>query len=205
MRTCVRAMHAPYDHDLNLWEGLIKSMKMASLACLKIFFIFLFVCIVSSEDTATPTVEVNSDTQNQERKVEEKKLYTIEGRIDIDDVDVSVWGPRTRVLVDGGKFVGYVKTSGEFQVTSVPSGSYTVEVASPNHVFDQVRVDISGKTGKIRARKLNLLKPNAVSSLPYPLKFHTSKPADFFQKRESWNIMSIVKNPMVYLHVHIHI
>ena len=41
------------------------------------------------------------------------------------------------------------------------------------------------KSGKIRARKVNLLKPSSVSNLPYPLKFKVEKQAEFFVKRES--------------------
>ena len=41
------------------------------------------------------------------------------------------------------------------------------------------------KSGKIRARKVNLLKPSSVSYLPYTLKFKVEKQAEFFVKRES--------------------
>ena len=141
--------------------------------------------------------KLSSETQKEETKVEQKKLYVLEGTIDIQGLDIALWGWKTRVLVDGGKFIGYLKHTGEFRIANLPSGSYVVEVASPNHVFEPARVDISGKTGKIRARKLNLLKPNAVSSIPYPLKFQASKQAEFFQVREQWSILGMLKNPMV--------
>ena len=143
------------------------------------------------------TCEEHGNADVLESSTEYKKLYTLEGSVDIDGVDVTIWGPKTRVLVDAGRYIGFIKSTGEFQIANVPSGSYTVEVVTPNHIFDPIRVDVSGKTGKIRARKLNLLKPNAVSSLSYPLKFHTSKQAPFFQKREPWNILGMLKNPMV--------
>ena len=59
------------------------------------------------------------------------------------------------------------------------------------------------KSGKIRARKVNLLKPSSVSYLPYPLKFKVEKQAEFFVKRESWSALAMLKNPMVSFDVFI--
>ena len=41
------------------------------------------------------------------------------------------------------------RTDGSFAVNDVPSGSYVVEVVSPNYRFEPVRVDITSK-GKMR-------------------------------------------------------
>lgn len=43
----------------------------------------------------------------------------------------------------------YFRTDGSFVVHDVPSGSYVVEVISPAHKFEPVRVDITSK-GKMR-------------------------------------------------------
>lgn len=43
----------------------------------------------------------------------------------------------------------YCRTDGSFVVHDVPSGSYVVEVISPAHKFEPVRVDITSK-GKMR-------------------------------------------------------
>ena len=58
-------------------------------------------------------------------------------------------------------------------------------------------MDISSKSGKIRARKVNLLKAASVASLQYPLQFKTKSQAEFFEKREKWNVLDMLKNPMV--------
>ncbi len=124
-------------------------------------------------------------------------LQKIEGRVGITSEESSDWMATTRVCLDGGLYCGFLQSSGDFVIHNVPPGSYLVEVHSRNHVFDPVRVDISSKNGKIRARKVNLLKPAAVSQIPYPLRFRTEKQAAFFEKRESWNILDTLKNPMV--------
>ncbi len=130
-------------------------------------------------------------------------LQKIEGNIQVKNADSDDWMPETRVCLDGGDYCGYLKTSGDFVIHNIPPGSYLVEVHSPNYVFDPVRIDISSKNGKIRARKVNLLKSTAVTHVNYPLQFQTEKQAAFFEKRESWNLLSTLKNPMVCLYVHL--
>lgn len=110
----------------------------------------------------------------------------------------SDWISQTRVLVDGGSYVGFLKTDGSFTVNDVPAGSYVVEVLTPNNMFEPVRVDISGRAkGKIRARKVNFLQNSAVVTVPYPLKFKAKEPAPFFEKREQWKVTDMLFNPMV--------
>ena len=128
-------------------------------------------------------------------------LQTIEGRVQVEGGQSSDWISKARVVVDGGSFYGYLRANGEFQIHSVPPGSYLIEVVSPNHEFQPARVDISSKSGKIRARKVNLLKSSSVSYLPYPLKFKVEKQAEFFVKREPWSALAMLKNPMVSLHL----
>ena len=125
-------------------------------------------------------------------------LHTIEGRVTVDgSQSKDEWLSQTTVSVDGGKYHGFLKSNGEFSIHGVVQGSYLVEVVSPNYVFEPVRVDISSKSGKVRARKVNSLKASSVQHLPYPLKFKAGKQAEFFEKREAWSILNTLKNPMV--------
>jgi len=89
---------------------------------------------------------------------------------------------------------------GSFTVDGIPSGSYVVEVANRDYVFEPVRVDITSK-GKMRGRKLNLLQPAVVSVVPYPLKLTGRQPANYFRKREEWRLMDMLMNPMVLMMV----
>ena len=108
------------------------------------------------------------------------------------------WISQTRVSVDGGSYVGFLKSDGSFTVNDIPAGSYVVEVLSPNNLFEPVRVDISGRAkGKIRARKVNFLQNSAVVTVPYPLKLKAKEPAPFFEKREQWKVTDMLFNPMV--------
>ena len=154
-----------------------------------------FVCLLSLH-CAVVLSEKAEDSKESETGV--TNYQSIEGRVVIDSDDEE-WMSETYVVVDGGKYRGFLRSNGAFTISRVPPGSYLVEVVSPNHVFEPARVDISSKTGKIRARKWNLLKPTQVLHLPYPLRFKAEEQAAFFETRESFSMLSMLKNPMVLL------
>ncbi|XP_065542712.1 endoplasmic reticulum membrane protein complex subunit 7 [Lathamus discolor] len=126
--------------------------------------------------------------------------FKIEGRAVVPGVKPQDWISGARVLVDGEEHVGFLKTDGSFVVHDVPSGSYVVEVISPAHKFEPVRVDITSK-GKMRARYVNYIKPSEVVRLPYPLQMKSSGPPSYFIKRESWGWTDFLMNPMVMMMV----
>ena len=107
------------------------------------------------------------------------------------------WIGESKVAIDGSRFYGFLGASGKFVVCDIPAGTYLVEVISPYFIFDAVRVDISSKSGKIRAREVNILKVKNVAKIPYPLTFSSDGGTQFFKKRESWSVLSSLKNPMV--------
>ena len=130
-------------------------------------------------------------------------LQTIEGKVTIDGTKSEKWLTTTFVSVDGGRYHGFLKANGEFEIHGVMPGSYLVEVVADNYVFEPQRVDISSKSGRVRARKANFLNSKTIDHLPYPLKFRTGKQAEFFEKREPWSIVSTLKNPMVRIYIHV--
>ncbi|VDD96786.1 unnamed protein product [Enterobius vermicularis] len=151
------------------------------------FFLVLCSCCTSAE---VATAE-NATTK-----------FTIQGRVELPP---SIkygknWRSECRVLVNYGQHIGFVKKDGSFIVTGVPSGSYIVEVSHVNFVFEPVRVDITSK-GKFRARKLNLLQPYTVSTLPYPLRLVTAHQISYFRPREEWRLMDMLTSPMVLMMV----
>ncbi|CAF3503146.1 unnamed protein product [Rotaria socialis] len=102
----------------------------------------------------------------------------------------------TRILVNQGEYVGIPRVDGTFVISGVPSGSYEVSVSSPQYDFKPVRVDIN-TNGKIRARKVNRLRPQDVVSVKYPLHFNTYTEPNYFQKREATNWADIIFNPAI--------
>ncbi|KAI3410149.1 hypothetical protein GPALN_006507 [Globodera pallida] len=130
-----------------------------------------------------------------------QQLFTIEGKAIVSaemQQKKPNWRANARIFVDYGKFVGFVKYDGSFALHDIPSGSYILEVASSDFLFESVRVDITN-TGKIRARRLNLLQPNIVSTLPYPVKLTSRHPMKYFRMREEWRVTDVLMNPMLLM------
>ncbi|CAL1538957.1 unnamed protein product [Lymnaea stagnalis] len=125
----------------------------------------------------------------------DKPEFKIEGKVYISSKDKE-WTLNSRVLVDGGEYLGFVRTDGSFVVHGVPSGSYIVEIANPNALFEPLRVDITSK-GKIRARRVNFLQPTLVKTVNYPLEFRERGQPNYFQKREQLRLTDFLFNPMV--------
>nr|CDQ03969.1 Bm2614 [Brugia malayi] len=92
------------------------------------------------------------------------------------------------------------RKDGSFVVSGIPPGSYIIEISNIDYAFEPVRVDITSK-GKIRARRLNLLQPSLVSSLPYPLRLNAVHQINYFRPREEWHLADILTNPMVLMMV----
>ncbi|KAM9293832.1 endoplasmic reticulum membrane protein complex subunit 7 [Gastrophryne carolinensis] len=126
--------------------------------------------------------------------------FKVEGRAVVPGVRPQDWVSGARVLLDGEEHVGFLRTDGSFMVHDIPPGSYVVEIVSPAHQFEPVRVDITSK-GKMRARFVNHIKTSEVVRLPYPLQMKSSGPPSYFIKRETWGWTDFLMNPMVMMMV----
>jgi len=126
----------------------------------------------------------------------------IEGKVIMpqDDSVSDKWRSNTRILLNYGEYVGFVREDNTFAVNNVPPGSYIAEVANKDFIFEPFRIDVTTK-GKIRARKLLHLQPSSVVSAQYPLKFVAKQPAQYFKIREQWRITDFLMNPMVLMMV----
>ncbi|CAF3470395.1 unnamed protein product [Rotaria sp. Silwood1] len=102
----------------------------------------------------------------------------------------------SRVLVNEGEYIGIPRVDGTFVISGIPSGSYVVSISSPRHIFEPARVDISS-SGKIRARKVNLVEPQKVVLVKYPLRFDTYIKPNYFKNREVYHWTNIIFNPML--------
>jgi len=123
-------------------------------------------------------------------------VFRIEGKVFLPEVFLlhANWQANTRILVNGGEYLGFLKDDGSFVVNNVPSGTYVVEVSNPNIMYETVRVDINSK-GKFRARRVNFIQPSQVQQLPYPLKLKPIQNFHYFQVREVWKVTDVLFNP----------
>lgn len=127
--------------------------------------------------------------------------YVIEGRVfPPEDQDMSNWQVDTKVHVNGGEYIGFVRDDGTFVIQNVPSGSYVVEIVHPDYMYEPARVEINSK-GKYRARKVNYIQTSQVIQVPYPLRMKPLSRFRYFQVREQWRLTDFLFNPMVIMMV----
>lgn len=74
-------------------------------------------------------------------------LYTIEGKVYPPEyLGVGVqnsgdnWQAGTVVSINGGEFKGFLREDGSFVISSVPSGSYVVEIHNHDYFYEPVSI-----------------------------------------------------------------
>lgn len=69
-------------------------------------------------------------------------LYTIEGKVYPPEFlgisNRENWQLGTTVTINGGEFKGFLREDGSFVISSVPSGSYVVEINNSDYFFEPV-------------------------------------------------------------------
>ncbi|CAH1174158.1 unnamed protein product [Phaedon cochleariae] len=161
------------------------------------YYLYLAFSTIFIYNTATINAEISAEDENDSTR------YVLEGRaFPLSDYPQNQpnWQASTRVHVNGGEYVGFVRKDGSFTVYNVPAGSYVVEILNPEYAFEPARVEINSK-GKYRARKVNHIKTSEVVVVPYPLRMKALGKTRYFQLREQWRIADIVMNPMVLMMV----
>jgi len=126
--------------------------------------------------------------------------FHIEGKITPPETKPKDWYWTTRILLDGGKRLAYLKEDNSFSISGLASGSYLLEVHNPDYYYEPVRIDINSK-GKVRARKVNNVQPSQVNQLQYPLRLKSQGRYKYFQAREEWKITDMLMSPMVLMMV----
>ncbi|KAG5676774.1 hypothetical protein PVAND_006583 [Polypedilum vanderplanki] len=135
-------------------------------------------------------------------KTQSMHVYQIEGKVlkpkSLNNDSFKNMIQETEIVINSGKYKGFLKDDGTFVIKCVQPGSYLLEVVSSKYVYEPVKIEINNR-GKIRARKVNNMQPFQVILLQYPLKLKTNATYNFFQKREHWKITDIIFSPMVLM------
>ncbi|KAI3687704.1 hypothetical protein L1987_81406 [Smallanthus sonchifolius] len=122
--------------------------------------------------------------------------YTINGRVKIPGFGAKGFGlpvkaNNAKVMLNGGQQVTFLKPDGYFSFHNVPAGTHLIEVDIIGYFFSPVRVDVSARNpGKVQAALTeNRRGLNELVLEPF-------KEEEYYEIREPFNIMNIVKSPM---------
>ncbi|CAI9092668.1 OLC1v1027980C1 [Oldenlandia corymbosa var. corymbosa] len=122
--------------------------------------------------------------------------YTITGRVKIPGtsslgVGLPAKVSNVKVILNGGKSVTFLRPDGYFSFHNVPAGTHLIEVAAIGYFFSPVRVDVSARNpGKVQAALTETRKGLSELVLE-PL-----SEEQYYEIREPFSIMSVVKSPM---------
>ncbi|KAK9699924.1 hypothetical protein RND81_08G204500 [Saponaria officinalis] len=122
--------------------------------------------------------------------------FTINGRVKIPNYGTRDFGlpiktSNVKVILNGGQMVTFLKPEGYFSFHNVPAGTHLIEVAATGYFFSPVRVDVSARNpGKVQATLTETRRGLTELALE-PLREEY-----YYEKREPFSIMSLVKSPM---------
>ncbi|KAI5586650.1 hypothetical protein POPTR_006G257100v4 [Populus trichocarpa] len=159
---------------------------MASIVRLKPVILLLFVELCLS--LLSPSLAITFGSSGDG--------YAINGRVKIPGIGTKGLGghgkvSNVKVLLNGGQHVTFLRPDGYFSFHNVPAGTHLIEVDAIGYFFSPVRVDVSARfPGKVQATLTE--KRRSLSEMVLePL-----KEEQYYEIREPFSIMSIVKSPM---------
>ncbi|KAK9141768.1 hypothetical protein Syun_011168 [Stephania yunnanensis] len=121
--------------------------------------------------------------------------YAITGRVKIEGLGKGFGIPgktlNAKVILNGGQQVTFLKADGYFSFYDVSAGTHLIEVSAMGYFFSPVRVDVSARNrGKVQAALTENRKGLSELVLE-PL-----REEEYYDVREPFSIMSLVKSPM---------
>ncbi|KAF8581379.1 hypothetical protein K439DRAFT_1636250 [Ramaria rubella] len=107
-----------------------------------------------------------------------------------------------RVILDDGRWFGYVRKDGRFTIPDVDPGTYILSVSSSNFQFNQLRVDVSTAEphASIHAYVPGTpLSPAPPVSSAYPIILFARAKNVYFVEREGFDPLGMLKSPMMLM------
>eukprot|EP01018_Ginkgo_biloba_P006729 Gb_01075 [translate_table: standard] len=122
--------------------------------------------------------------------------YTIFGRVKMEGLGLKVLGfpsktANVKVILNGGQNVSFIRPDGYFSFYSIPAGTHLLEVVALGYFFSPVRVDVSARLhGKVQAFQTENRR------LLNELILEPMREEYYFEKREPFSVLSLLKSPM---------
>ncbi|KAJ4707851.1 ER membrane protein complex subunit 7-like [Melia azedarach] len=159
---------------------------MASIFRSKLFFAILFVNLCLSLASLAAAISSGSGDG-----------YSISGRVKIPGMGTKAFASpvgkisNAKVILNGGQRMTFLRPDGYFSFHNMSAGTHLIEVAAIGYFFSPVRVDVSARNpGKVQAA-LTETRRGLNELVLEPL-----RDEQYYEIREPFSIMSIVKSPM---------
>ncbi|KAI8618703.1 hypothetical protein BC830DRAFT_1107423 [Chytriomyces sp. MP71] len=108
--------------------------------------------------------------------------------------------PNTRVVLDGGAHVSYVRADGFFEFDSVPEGSHLIEVVSQEFMYPKIRIVVSPKSVSAFYHNDGTSWTSLGPAVNLPLEIPARMKLDPFMPRPKMSVWGIVMgNPMLLM------
>ena len=173
---------------------------MAFILSMAVFVVFLLTqphvlaAATKMENTPPPPASSSSSTSSSSSS----KWASIHGRLRLPDPAQSLNSTRI-TLNDGTTHSTYTLPDGSFVFRRVPPGVHLLDVQSRVHHFSQVKVQIlPGSMDSPRC--VEYVYPGATKqAVPHPLELTAHASYEYYEPRQGFSLMSILKNPMVLM------
>lgn len=100
-----------------------------------------------------------------------------------------------QVIWNGGQQKTFVRPDGYFAFQGVMAGTHLIEVFASGYSFSPVRVDVSARLhGQVRALAVETRRYYSDALILEPM-----REEGYYEKREAWTAMGMMKNPMVMM------
>ncbi|KAF5337371.1 hypothetical protein D9611_003341 [Ephemerocybe angulata] len=153
----------------------------------------------------------------------------IHGRVEWNDVcsNATELGRAKAILDSGSEYAGSITASGDFTMCvnrllvpanhpntsalsvfsfDVPSGTYLLSIITHDYTFDKLRIDVhnpaDAQTVEVRPYiEGTPLHPPSTVILPYPIKVSAKGKFAYFSPPDSFNLITMLSNPMTMMMV----
>lgn len=148
---------------------------------------------------ATTTAATKGDNANAASSSKQSITTTsIHGRLRHPDPNIALNSTRV-TLNDGSKHNTYTQQDGSFVFYRVPPGVHLLDVQSRQHHFSQVKIQLLEEAMDV-PKCIEYLYPGAPKqAIPHPLELTAHASYEYFEPRQGFSLLGILKNPMLLM------
>ena len=126
---------------------------------------------------------------------------SLSGRILPNNVlqDIGQLSPTVKVIINNGEYTSHLTADGVFKFPLIRDGSHVLQILDAEYEFHRVRLDVHGKSLRASLTQSGFNWARTSMYIGTPLEVLAIGKLDFFKKREQFNILSLLSNPMILM------